>query len=98
MQPGSGLGAPTGGCQSKTLSRLPDEPEVTVSTPKLGGASTRGASSSVPSLNVDGNQGPERGKHLLKATQHGTDSVKPEQDLLALDRRREGQMARQLDG
>ena len=73
MQPCSGLGAPTGGCQSNTLSHLPDEPEVTISTPKLGGGSARGASGSVPSLYMDGNQGPERGKHLLKATQHGTD-------------------------
>lgn len=42
-----------------------------VCTSKPGGASLRGAPSSAP-LHVDGNQGPERGRHLLKATQHRT--------------------------
>lgn len=41
-----------------------------ISMCKQGGASLSGASGSAPSLYVDGNQGPERGRHLLKATQY----------------------------
>lgn len=57
-QSDDGRGAPTGGCQSKTLSHRPAKPEVTISTSTLGRASLSGASSSVPSLYVDGNQRP----------------------------------------
>lgn len=42
-----------------------------MSTSKPGGASLSGASSSGP-VYADGNQGPEKGRHLLKATEHRT--------------------------
>lgn len=42
-----------------------------ISVSKCGGASLSEASSSAPSLHVDGNQGPERGRHLLRGTQDG---------------------------
>lgn len=47
-----------------------------ISVSKWGGASLSGASSSAPSLYVDGNHGPERGRHCAKA--HSTALAEPE--------------------